>query len=210
MSRKNKKIGGVVIIILILFCWQTWASVSLNDLLAKPLIVKQTLAEAQVLIVHGCGLYTDGRLTECAQERVDWARKLLTEGLAQQIILSGGYTNGGLTEAQAMADYLKKQGVSSSQLFLESKSQSTWQNVLNSLEILKQHNWSRILVVTSPFHTARTFLVWQKVCPGCELEISSPRTSWLLTPGLSSRWSGLKMLVREYLALGYYKLSGRL
>lgn len=211
MTKRNKIIWlAVLMVMVLLFSWQTWNKTSLNDLLGKPLTARQPLAEAQVAIVHACGLGPKGQLSTCAKERVDWAFKLWQEKMFSQFILTGGLVMDGYTEARAMGNYLEQLGVPTSSLFLEDKSLNTWQNSLYSLEILKQHDWSRVLIVTSPFHSGRTFLVWKKVCPVCELESYPPLVSWLSQPGLTNRWSGLYAIVREYAALAYYKLSGRI
>lgn len=210
MIKRNKIIWLVALFIIVLFSWQTWNKTSLNDLFGKPLIVRQPLAEAQVAIVHACGFGPLGQLSVCAKERVDWAFKLWQEKIFPQFILSGGLVKNGYTESAAMGRYLEQLGVPPSNLFLEDKSSNTWENVLYSLEILKQHNWSKVLIVTSPFHSGRAYLIWQKVCPVCELESYPPLASWVTQPGLVNRWRGLRSVVREYLALIYYKLRSRI
>jgi Glycosyltransferases involved in cell wall biogenesis len=92
-------------------------------------------------------------------------------------IVSGGniHKNGTLTEAEYMADFLKENGVSDSQIILETRSRYTRQNLELSLNIIHElcamgEKIKRIGVVTGGFHIPRTRFILENMPKSDDLE----------------------------------------
>jgi uncharacterized SAM-binding protein YcdF (DUF218 family) len=70
-------------------------------------------------------------------------------------------------DAALGASYIRDQavslGVPASCILVEDQSLHTRENAEHVLELLKQHNMRRVILVTSPFHQLRTYLTFAKV-----------------------------------------------
>lgn len=75
-----------------------------------------------------------------------------------RVILSGGATSGGASEAQLMADYAKSVLGFDGTLILEDQSMTTWENVTNVIPLLEDAD--RIKIASQPAHAlkARAYL----------------------------------------------------
>jgi uncharacterized SAM-binding protein YcdF (DUF218 family) len=75
------------------------------------------------------------------------------------------------------ATYLRNKalamGVPSEAILVEDKSLHTRENAEHVLTLLKEHNLSRIILVTSPFHQLRTYLTFAKVLQPYGIEITN-------------------------------------
>jgi len=211
-GRKHRSRTGLLIVATIsfaFFLFQSFAPVSLNNLLVLPLTVSAP-APAETAVVHGSGLGPRGEIRVYAAERLDCALEAYKHGLVHHVILSGGTRKAGFVEAVAMRDYLLRCGVDSAALLTEPDSRNTWGNAIFSERILAAHHWGTPLVITSPFHTLRTRLVWQHVLHTEDVPVSTPAHSFVTDHVFKDRWGGLYTLLREYAALAKYWVEGRL
>ena len=118
-----------------------------------------------VAVVLGGGIDKDGKLWPDSRGRVD---KALTRYLNQtddKVIVSGacGYREGYIpvcSEADAMAEVLKNNGVSESDVLKESKSLNTFANAYYVKKILEKNNWKEISLITSDYHIARAVYIF--------------------------------------------------
>jgi uncharacterized SAM-binding protein YcdF (DUF218 family) len=62
-------------------------------------------------------------------------------------------------------------GVPSDHILIEDKSLHTRENAEYTLELLKQHDMHRVILVTSPFHQLRTYLTFAKVFQPYDIRI---------------------------------------
>jgi len=101
-----------------------------------------------------------GRLSDLCNQRLERAYKLYS-GKKVPIILSGGYSlkskkGVGSSEAKIMKKTAINLGVNKKDILLEEESRDTQSNAYFTKQIVKQNNWSNILVVTSDFHLMKT------------------------------------------------------
>lgn len=108
------------------------------------------------IIVLGAGLYRE-QVTQMLAWRLDRAAALYQNHKdTPYIIVSGGTGEGErVSEAEAMRDYLIAQHIPSSRILLEDQSHSTYENLAYTKDILKDHVFSKIAIVTSQFHILR-------------------------------------------------------
>lgn len=152
--------------------------------------------EPEVMLILGCQVKPWGP-SILLQDRLDTALDYLEEHPDMTIIVSGGQgPDEPTTEAQAMADYLTEQGISSVRIFLEEQSHNTAQNFRYSRQLMEDLGYdpeeTELLVVSNGFHLTRSRMLAGRT--GFE-EVST-----LAAPS-SHLPSRLKMYVREPLAL---------
>jgi uncharacterized SAM-binding protein YcdF (DUF218 family) len=101
-----------------------------------------------------------------AGDRVIYAARLYKQGVSPHLLLSGGYItwlSGRLTTpASDMSDLLQLMGVPADALWLQPKSQNTYEDALYSAEILREKGIQRIVLVTSAIHMPRSVALFEK------------------------------------------------
>lgn len=135
---------------------------------------------ADVIIVLGARVYSD-RLSTALKERLDTALHLYRDGLAPQLIVSGGQGSDEPTaEARAMSDYLVARGISSQSIQLDEQSYSTVENLRNSLLIMGQSGFGNAVIVTSDYHVLRADLIAHRLGLPCSIAAAPlPVNVWL-------------------------------
>ena len=116
--------------------------------------------KADVILVLGAGL--NGReISSTLKARLDTALDAHREQPNIPIIVSGGQgPRESTTEAQAMADYLIKHGVSANLIKKESKSSDTFENFRFSKKLFPEN--AKVLVITNNFHMMRAMYIAKK------------------------------------------------
>lgn len=101
-----------------------------------------------------------------AGDRVFAAAQLYRDGKAPILILSGGnidwMRNSTSTPADQMAEILTFLGVPSSAMILENTSQNTYENAVNTKEIITENGFETVLLVTSAMHMPRSVKLFEK------------------------------------------------
>lgn len=144
------------------------------------------LQEADTLIVLGCHLWGDGP-SLFLRMRLDAALEVYEQGLAQNIIVSGGQgPDEVMPEAKAMMIYLVNRGVPEHRIFMEDLSTSTYENVKFSKEVMDREGFKSAIIVTSDFHIFRSVMIARKLgieasgAPAAIPEILGVRTRYVL------------------------------
>lgn len=95
------------------------------------------------------------RITKSLARRLEAAYDYYLENPNVTIIVSGGQGKGeDMTEAQAMASYLIGKGIPRSQIILEDKSTDTNENILFSMQYIKNKD-AKIAIASNNFHIFR-------------------------------------------------------
>ena len=164
-----------------------------------------------------------------AGDRVTYAFKLYKEGAAPTIILSGGnigfLEESSSTPAENMAGMLEMLGVPENALILQSKSENTEQDAIYSCEIVKEKGFKNVILVTSAFHMPRSVALFD--AQGCKV-IPAPADFSITEAGWQKLWhpspeefvlnlipqysnlSSITKVMKEYIGMAYYQLSGSL
>jgi len=112
-------------------------------------------AEYAWIVVLGAAQY-GGRPSPALERRLLAALALYQKGLAPRIAVAGGKAAGDtLSEGEAGCRYLMARGVPQEALLCETRSQSTYQNLL----FLRPHLEGRILLVTDAPHLPRALFL---------------------------------------------------
>ncbi|MBF1140923.1 MAG: YdcF family protein, partial [Thermobifida sp.] len=112
------------------------------------------------IVIHGAGL-NGTELTPLLRGRVDRAYDLWIKQQKRGIFIpSGGQgSDEEISEAEAMARYLRSREVPDSAIVLEDRSTTTWENLTYSRDLIAQlseGNLPRTALVTSDYHVFRT------------------------------------------------------
>jgi uncharacterized SAM-binding protein YcdF (DUF218 family) len=105
---------------------------------------------ADAAIVLGAAV-VDNRPSLVFQARIDHAIDLWKTQRIKYLIFTGGLGSGDtLTESQVAKEYAVSQGVPPDQIFIELKSRTTKQNLLEAQKILQAQQLSSCLLVSDP------------------------------------------------------------
>ncbi|WP_457631111.1 YdcF family protein [Oceanithermus sp.] len=117
-------------------------------------------AEPRQALVLGAAQY-DGRPSPVFTARLEAALELYKSGRASRIIVSGGRRPGDrYSEGEAGCRYLRERGVPDSALVCETKSRSTWENLLFSKPLL---GGRPVWLVTDEPHLPRALLLARRL-----------------------------------------------
>lgn len=134
-------------------------------------------------------------------DRIAMAARLYHQGYVPRVMLTG------LENVPAMTRFLFDEKVQDSEVILEQGADNTWEEAVNTLALLKQRGWKRVIIVSDPPHMRRLHFVWNKVFAGSDKEFvlvhSAPEwwnpARWWAHD--QSRW----FVVMEYIKLAYYR-----
>ena len=126
-----------------------------DDIIEKVLFStkKREFIEADCLIIFGC------HLKPLLDERLECAMKILSSKKINTILLTGGVgVNGDFNESQYMKRVLLNFGVVENKILVDDKSTTTEENVINSIQILRDINLidnKKIVLVSNQAHLRR-------------------------------------------------------
>ncbi|MDF2438300.1 MAG: hypothetical protein K0Q95_2676 [Bacteroidota bacterium] len=112
----------------------------------------QKNAPYDVIIVPGVPF--DGQQWSMAMKgRVIWAAYLVKQGLAKNIIFSGGAVYTPYVESKVMALYAQALGVEKERIFIEDKAEHSTENIYNSYRMALKMGFQKIAVASDPFQS---------------------------------------------------------
>lgn len=180
---------------------------SLLWFLAGPLRVQDTPRASDAIIVFAGGVGESGKAGQGYEERVEYAVELYKKGFAKKIIFSSGYKYA-IKEAQIMKALAVSLGISGDSILLEEKAKNTYENVKYTAKMLDDYNWNSALLVTSPYHTKRSSMVFFKVSPGKNIIYTPIPNSLFYSHKNNASLSQIAAIFHEYLGIVYYKFKG--
>jgi uncharacterized SAM-binding protein YcdF (DUF218 family) len=223
----------VVIALAILYIGgNRWVAVSLVRSLEWRYLPLSTIPNEAAIVVLGGGTEADqpprpSVEVNGAGDRVIYAAQLYKEGKAPHLLLSGGTITWqgtrSSTPAQDMADLLELMGVPQSALWLQNRSQNTYEDALYSSEMLKQAGIQRVILVTSAMHMPRAVPLFEaqgiQVIPApCDYTVTAADWQDLNHPNIETFFinliptaSNLKATsgaMKEYIGLWVYEAEG--
>jgi uncharacterized SAM-binding protein YcdF (DUF218 family) len=137
------------------------------------------------------------------EERIKHALVLFRQGRVRSLILTGGVGEGmRLAESAVARDYLLAAGVPGDRIFIEARSHTTRQNLIEARKLMQQHRLKSALIVSDPFHMKRASVMAK------DLSIKAQPSSTPTTRYRSLR-SKAGFLLRELYFLHHYWIFGR-
>ncbi len=99
-------------------------------------------------------------------------------------------------------------GIPSEAIVLEERAANTYQNVEYTRRILNERGWTRVLLVSSPYHMRRAMLTWKKVAPEITVIPTPAPDSQFYTHERGASLEQIRGIVHEYAALVNYWWRG--
>lgn len=137
-----------------------------------------------------------------------------SQGLAEKIVLSGGFSGQRpfTIPAEELAQKLRGQ-VPEEKIVIESKSQNTKEQATEIMKIAKKENWYKIILVASHFHQPRAYLTFLKARLKANLNLlifNAPvkDLSWFKKTSLEK--NRLELLKDELIKISEYAVKGHL
>ena len=133
-------------------------TVSITAVMVSAIL--QPAAEAETVIVLGCKVDRNGP-SRMLRERLDAAYDYLQENTDAIVIVTGGQgSDEPEPEGTAMQKYLVKKGIDAGRIYVEDKSESTRENLINAESIMQENRLSApVLIVTNEFHVLRARMI---------------------------------------------------
>ncbi|RLK58855.1 YdcF family protein [Actinokineospora cianjurensis] len=116
---------------------------------------------ADAIIVLGAGL-NGSTVPPLLANRLDRAVERL-DGDAVLVVSGGQGTDEQVSEAEAMAEYLRGQGVPDERILVEDKATSTEENLRNSMALLAGGDTGTVVAVTNNYHVFRTAVLARRL-----------------------------------------------
>ncbi len=159
---------------------------------------------ADAIVVLGAAQY-NGEPSPVFKARLDHALYLYSEGLADQVIVTGGKRKGDrFTEAEAGGRYLEESSVPPEAILAESQGKTTFQSLKGARRIARENGIDSALFVSDPLHSERIKRI--AIDLGFENAYTSPASYTRLD---RSRATKVKELIHEVLSLLAYQLLQR-
>ena len=120
---------------------------------------------ADIAVVLGNRVYSDGRLSPVLQGRVDRALRLYREGKVPLIMVSGGRSllYGKYPEGLAMKRYLVRHGVPADRIIEDNDGENTYLTAKDFQPVADSLHLSSAIVVSSFYHVTRTKYIFRKL-----------------------------------------------
>lgn len=112
--------------------------------------------EAQVAIILGAGVYTNGKLSPVFQNRVDKAIELYQAKKVSKILASGDNSTVEHNEVNPVRNYLLGKGIPDSDIYLDHAGFDTYSTMYRARDIFQV---SSVIVVTQSFHLPRSIFI---------------------------------------------------
>jgi uncharacterized SAM-binding protein YcdF (DUF218 family) len=201
---RYKIILGIIVIALLI------GLTSFYKIFLYPLDIGEAIPAGygDAILVLGGGLRPKVEIGYSTQERLDLAIELYRQR-KRPVIVSDGSLYRRSPAIEIIAKYLTDRGVESTDIILEGKSQTTFDNFYFSKKIIDARGFKQIIVCTSPYHQRRSRLIMHYVKFG-DFKLARMGRSEIYQAGtITQRWRNLRLILREYVAVIKFKLLKR-
>jgi uncharacterized SAM-binding protein YcdF (DUF218 family) len=196
-------LGIVTVVAFLLVCFTP-----LPNMLNRWLGVSAQLQPAAAIVVLSGGMEGTGLLSTSSLRRAVHGITLFQRGFAPLLVLSGPASRlPGRGEAEVRADMARLFGVSPAAIVTETTARTTRAEAACMAALLQPKGVSKILLVTSYAHMARSRQLFEK--EGFTVQ-PAPVDDLLEASTPEARWGLVRPLVQEFLARAYYRVAGYL
>ncbi|MEW4369436.1 YdcF family protein [Paenibacillus kandeliae] len=120
---------------------------------------KNQVATTDAAVVLGAAV-TDSQPSPVFRERIHHGIWLYQQGLASKLIFTGGSDEAGQpSEAEVARTYALSQGVKATDIYTDTTSRYTSENIRNAAAIAKAHQLQKLTIVSDPLHMKRAMLM---------------------------------------------------
>jgi len=119
---------------------------------------------ADAIVVLGAAAY-DAVPSPVFRERIEHGLALYRRGDAPRLMFTGGYGGKGarFAESEVARRYAIRHGIPAEAIWIETRSQSTCQNLQEARQLLQDNGLDKVIVVSDPLHMARALRLSRKL-----------------------------------------------
>jgi uncharacterized SAM-binding protein YcdF (DUF218 family) len=118
---------------------------------------------ADAAIVLGAAVWSRN-VSPVFRERINHAVDLYHQGKVRKLIFTGGQGNSNEpTEAAAASTYAQANGIPITDILIEQKSHTTFENIVYAKQLADAHNLRTVLIVSDPMHMKRAMTMARDV-----------------------------------------------
>jgi uncharacterized SAM-binding protein YcdF (DUF218 family) len=130
---------------------------------------------ADVIVVLGARVNTDGQPGPDLSRRTVHAVDLWQAGYAPNIVCSGGFRNEPLSAASVCRRYAMALGVPAGRVWLADGSSSTLEDARVTASVMAEHGWKSAILVSHPLHVYRARWLFRRT--GVDVQTSPTSTA---------------------------------
>lgn len=189
----------VLVLLAVLLVLAGWCLANLGKYLSTP---TQIPHKADLIVILGGD--TGARSLKGAE--------LYRSGMAPVVLLTG-LDEG---EKETLPHYLhwrcqllQSKGVAADVLLFDDKSENSWQEAQNTLNLMSQKGWQWVIVVSDPPHMRRLDWVWGNAFAGSgkNYQLIAAMPSWWQRDSWWANERSAKFVINEAIKLVYYRLK---
>lgn len=191
-------LAGTVLFLLSAF---TPLAYRLNQWMAGP----ARLVPSDAIVVLGASISPSGMLSLESLRRTNRGIELYRRGLAPVLVLLGGSTVGGPTEAEVRAAQARLHGIPADAILTDARAHTTREEATRVKTLLEPRGARTVLLVTNAGHLARARPLFERA--GFEVR-GVPSDPPIEPDAPESRLAQTRVLVQEFLGWLYYRIAG--
>lgn len=112
------------------------------------------------IVVLGCRVYEDGRLSHMLEDRVTVGVSLYDKGICDRILMSGDHEDDSYNEVDPMKDAAIKMGVPSDAVMTDPLGLSTYDSLSR---VTAEYAGARVIIVTQEYHLYRALYIAERL-----------------------------------------------
>ena len=177
--------------------------------MGEQLVLRDSLVKSDAIVVFSGNGEESYRNTSYQRRALD-AVRLYREGYSKNIYISSGIDQT-IPEIEFIKLFLISKDIPDASIhLLEQYPTSTYKNVIMVNKMLNENNVKSIIFITSPYHSLRAQLTWEKNAPNIDIisppVVDTPTNKLLWAIGMDK----IKIISYEYLAIIHNWLNGRI
>ena len=127
---------------------------------AEKIITEAEAADADCILVLGCGVREDGSPSLMLRDRLEKGIELYKAGTAPKLLMSGDHGRKDYDEVNLMKDYAKERGIPSEDIFMDHAGFSTYDSMVRARDIFCAE---KVIVVSQEYHLYRALYLAEKL-----------------------------------------------
>jgi uncharacterized SAM-binding protein YcdF (DUF218 family) len=113
------------------------------------------IANADAAVILGASIWND-KPSPVFQERINHGIWLYKNGYVKYLIFTGGAgKNSNVSESFVAMNYAIENSIPIEKIFIEEKSRVTFENIFYARNIIRDNNFTKIIIVSDPLHMKR-------------------------------------------------------
>lgn len=166
MNKENKikYLKSIIKLVLLCGCIGIISILSINHMVVsigeKYTYNVETVPQADVIVVLGAMVYSNGMVSPILADRLDYAIELYNNKKAPKILLSGDHGTKSYDEVNAMKTYVCKSGIPEEDVFMDHAGFNTYNSMYRVRDIFQAED---IIVVTQDYHVKRAVFIARKL-----------------------------------------------